>query len=253
MTGTVYLVGAGPGDPELLTVRAHRLLQTADVVVHDRLVAKEILAIVPPQTMLIDVGKRPGDRTDTQSVINETLETLAHEHKAVVRLKGGDPLLFGRGAEEAQHLTEAGIAVEIVPGISSALGVPTAAGVPVTFRGMAGGVAVVTGHRSEETQAWAKYAEVDTLVILMGVANRAAIATALVAVGRPADEPTVFIERGTTPTERRVYATLKEVSSGSVVVESPAVWVVGAVAAPAQSRQQSTAPHQANVIPTSKY
>ena len=203
----------------------------------------------PADTPLVDVGKRPGNRTDSQAEINETLEALAHQHKVVVRLKGGDPLLFGRGAEEAQHLTEAGIAVEVVPGISSALGVPTAAGVPVTFRGVAGGVAVVTGHRAEETQAWAKYAEVDTLVILMGVATRAAIATALIAVGRSVDEPTVFIERGTTPSERQVRATLKEISTGTVFVESPAVWVVGAVAAPALNRQQSTEPHQANVTP----
>jgi len=229
MSGTVYLVGAGPGDPELLTVKAWRLLATTDVVFHDRLVSNEILGIPRHGVEVIDVGKRPGEFATRQDTINELLVTAAKTYDSVVRLKGGDPLIFGRGAEEAHHLRAHGIEVEIVPGITSALGVLTSAGVPVTSRGVAGGFAVVTGQRAKGDTDWSRYVAVDTLVILMGVGNRASIATALIAAGRRGSESTMFIERGTTSTERRVCSTLGEVANGTTVVSSPAVWIIGAV------------------------
>ncbi len=229
MSGTVYLVGAGPGDPELLTVKAWHLLVTADVVFHDRLVSDDILDLFRPGAQVIDVGKRPGEVATSQDMINELLTAAAKRHNSVVRLKGGDPLIFGRGAEEARHLRAHGIEVEIVPGITSALGVLTSAGIPATCRGVAAGFAVVTGHRATGETDWSRYVAVDTLVILMGVRNRADIATALIAAGRPGTEPTMFIERGTTSTERRVRSTLREVADGTTVISSPAVWALGAV------------------------
>ncbi len=229
MSGTVYLVGAGPGDPELLTVKARRLLGTADVVFHDRLISSDILELPRHGVRVIDVGKKPGEIATRQDTINELLVAAARNHDSVVRLKGGDPLVFGRGAEEASHLRAHGINVEIVPGITSALGVPTSAGVPVTSRGVAAGFAVVTGQRATGDTDWAQYVAIDTLVILMGVGNRASIATALIAAGRLGSESTMFIERGTTSTERHVCSTLGEVAEGTTVVSSPAVWIVGAV------------------------
>ena len=229
MSGTVYLVGAGPGDPELLTVKAWRLLATADVVFHDRLISDAILGLPRHGVQVIDVGKQPGDVTTRQDTINELLVTAAESHNSVVRLKGGDPFIFGRGAEEARHLRAHGIEVEIVPGITSALGLLTSAGIPVTSRGVAGGFAVVTGQRATGETDWSRYAAVDTLVILMGVRNRASIATALIAAGRRGTESTMFIERGTTSTERRVCSTLAEVADNTTVISSPAVWIIGAV------------------------
>ena len=229
MNAKIYLVGAGPGDPELLTVKAHKLLVTADVVYHDRLVSDEILSLVPRHARLVDVGKRPYGASTSQNVINEMLVEAALSNDSVVRLKGGDPLVFGRGAEEADYLVAHGIDVEIVPGISSALGVPTAAGVPITRRGVASGFAVVTGHQAENKIDWSRLTAVETLVILMGVRNRANIANALIAAGRPAEEPILFIERGTTPRERRITGTLGEVAEGRTIVYAPAIWIVGAV------------------------
>ena len=186
MSARVFLVGAGPGDPELLTVRAARLLASADVVVHDALVSDAVLALAPPTAELIDVGKRPG-RGVPQDLINVLLVQLAQAGRTVVRLKGGDPFVFGRGGEEAQTLAEAGIAVEVVPGISSAVGAPAAAGIPVTYRGMSASFTVVTGHRQhgETPVNWAALAQTGgTIVVLMGVAERGIIAAALVEIGR---------------------------------------------------------------------
>ncbi len=229
MTGTVYLVGAGPGDPELLTVKAQRLLARADAVFHDHLVSNDVLRLVRSGSEVVDVGKRPGGATTRQDTINELLVEAAKRHDVVVRLKGGDPLIFGRGAEEAHHLHACSIAVEIVPGITSALGLLTSAGVTVTSRGVATGFAVVTGRRATGDTDWSRYACIDTLVILMGVGNRADIAASLIAAGRSATEPTMFIERGSMHSERRVWATLSEVARGGTVISSPAVWVVGEV------------------------
>jgi uroporphyrin-III C-methyltransferase len=230
-TGKVWLVGAGPGDPELLTVKALRALESAEVVIHDRLVSDQILALASPDAELLYAGKVQGQQEEIQEFIFRMLIDYAKSGKRVVRLKGGDPLVFGRGAEEWQKLREAGVEVEIVPGISSAVAVPGLAGVPVTYRGIADGFAVITGHLRAEGQEvdWSKYARVDTLVILMGVATRAAIAAELIRHGRLAQQPVAFIERGSTDRERVVVATLQQVADGQVEVANPAVFVAGEV------------------------
>lgn len=231
MTGTVALVGAGPGDPDLLTVRAVRLLAAADVVVHDALVGDGVMALVAPTAEVIDVGKRPGQGVG-QELINVLLVRLARAGKRVVRLKGGDPFVFGRGGEEALALTQAGITCEIVPGISSAIAAPTAAGVPVTFRGMAASFTVVTGHRQhgEPPVNWAALAQVGgTLVVLMGVAQRGQIADQLMAAGLAADTPVAAIHRATTGAQTAQRCMLSEL--GTTDVQSPATLVIGAVAA----------------------
>ncbi len=228
--GKVYLLGAGPGDPDLLTIKALRILQSADVVLYDRLVSPEILALANPQALLIHTGKRHGQQEEIQNEINSLMLLHASQDKIVVRLKSGDPMVFGRGAEEWALLQAHGIQVELVPGISSAISVPALAGIPLTCRGIASSFAVITGHNQKsETPDWMKFRGVDTLVILMGVENRVRIATELIALGRPASEPVAFIERGSTDRERVVISTLAEVSRGEVDVASPAVCVVGEV------------------------
>ncbi len=228
--GKVYLVGAGPGDPELLTLKALRVLQTADVVLYDRLVSPAVLELVHPLAELVYVGKGPGEQERVQGEIFTLLLAHARAGQRVVRLKGGDPMVYGRGGEEWLALAEHGVEVELVPGVSSALALPGLAGIPLTLRGVAGGFAVLSGH----TQGGAlpeltPYAGVDTLVVLMGVGERARIAQALIAAGRGADEPVAFIEKGSTPEERVVLATLGQVARGEVEVQSPAVWVIGQV------------------------
>lgn len=228
--GKVYLLGAGPGDPDLLTIKALRILQSADVVLYDRLVSPEILALANPQALLIHTGKRHGQQEEIQNEINSLMLLHASQDKTVVRLKSGDPMVFGRGAEEWALLQAHGIQVELVPGISSAISVPALAGIPLTCRGVASSFAVITGHNQKtETPDWMKFHSVDTLVILMGVENRVRIATELIALGRPASQPVAFIERGSTDRERVVISTLAEVSRGQVDVASPAVCVVGEV------------------------
>ncbi len=228
--GKVYLVGAGPGDPDLLTVKARRIIEQADSVVYDRLVAPEILAVVNPAAELIYAGKHEGEQETVQAWIIEKLAEQAAAGRLVVRLKGGDPCVFGRGAEELLTLRERGIEAELVPGLSSAVAVPELAGIPVTLRGVSRGFAVVTGHcGSGDSTDWASYARIDTLVILMGVAHRDSIAQVLIAAGRDPQEPVALIERGSTPEERVVPSTLDDVARGSVKVEAPAVLVVGRV------------------------
>ncbi len=230
--GKVFIVGAGPGDPDLLTLKALRMIEQAETIVYDRLVAPEILALASPEARLIYAGKHGGDQETMQEWIFEHLVEFARSGQRVVRLKGGDPCVFGRGAEEYRRLREAGIEAELIPGVSSAIAVPEQAGIPVTFRGVARGFAVVTGHcRAGDAIDWNDYARVDTLVILMGVAERAAIAQALIEAGRDAREPVAFIERGATPEERIVCASLSEVAREEVEVASPAVFVVGQVVA----------------------
>jgi uroporphyrin-III C-methyltransferase len=234
MTGQVWIVGAGPGDPELLTLKAVRALENADVVLYDRLVGAGVLELIPASAERVYVGKGHGDQDSVQPEIMTQLEHFALAGKRVVRLKGGDPFVFGRGAEEWAHLNARGIRVEVVSGISSSLAVPALAGIPLTFRAVARAFAVVTGHRSIDPDAglppdWADYARVDTLVVLMGVGERVSIATALIAAGRDPDEPCAFIERGTTPSERVTVSSLGRVSDGEVDVGAPAVWVIGRV------------------------
>ena len=226
----VSLVGAGPGDPDLLTVRAVRRISEAEVVVHDALVGDGVLALVPPTAELIDVGKRPG-RGTAQDLINLLLVRLAREGRRVVRLKGGDPFVFGRGGEEALALAEAGFAVEVVPGISSAVGAPAAAGIPVTHRGVAACFTVVTGHRQpgETPVDWQSLAKVGgTVVVLMGVAHRGEIAAAMIEGGLPAETPVASVHRATTGAQHVVRCPLRELATAPI--ESPAVIVIGAVA-----------------------
>ena len=235
-TVTVYLVGAGPGDPGLLTRRGARLLARADVVLHDRLVSPGILDLVPTSAELIDVGKDP-DAAAGETARQEQIIKLLIEHgrrsQVVVRLKGGDPFLFGRGGEETEALTGAGIPWQVVPGVTSAFGVPASVGIPVTQRGLASSVTVVTGRVGDSglgAPDWTALARAGgTLVILMGMTERAAIAEALVAGGRPADTPVAVIERGTTASQRVERTTLDRL--GQVELGSPAVIVVGDVAA----------------------
>jgi uroporphyrin-III C-methyltransferase len=227
---TVHLVGAGPGDPDLLTLRAARLLAAADVVVHDRLVDRRVLALANPRAELVDVGKAPGRPSPTQAEINNLLVALA-SRGTVVRLKGGDPLVFGRGGEEALALAAAGVDVEIVPGLSSATAVPAAAGVPVTHRGLAGSFTVVTGTReagAPDTD-WDALARLGgTIVVLMGVARRAEIAARLMAGGLPADTPVTAVEWGTHWQQRTVRTPLDRL--GTIDLAHPATIVIGSVA-----------------------
>ena len=225
---TVHLVGAGPGDPELLTLRAARLLATADVVVHDRL-AEPVLALVPAHVARIDVGKRPGGER-TQGEIDALLVELGRSGLEVVRLKGGDPFVFGRGGEEAQALDRAGVPWTVVPGVSSAFAAASAASVPVTHRGISDAVTVVTGHRrAGDTTDWEALARVDgTIVVLMGVAERGDIAARLMAGGRPPTTPVVVVVAATTPDQRTVRTTLAGLADAAVV--APATIVIGEVA-----------------------
>lgn len=228
--GSVSLIGAGPGDPELLTLRAARRLAAAEVVLYDRLVSAEILALANPQAEFIYAGKEKGQQDEVQQEIFRHLALHAGAGKRVVRLKSGDPLVFGRGAEEAEYLLSLGIAVEIVPGISSAIAVPGQAGIPVTYRSLSSSFTVVTGHaRKNGAIDWRSHAAAETLIILMGVETRVEIAQALIAAGRAASEPVAFISRGCTASETTVETTLAEVAAGNVAVESPAIFIAGEV------------------------
>jgi uroporphyrinogen III methyltransferase/synthase len=232
---TVYLVGAGPGDPGLLTRRAAALLATADVVLYDRLVHPSILALAPPSAELIDVGKRPGGAQGgriRQDEIDQLLIAHGQRSQTVVRLKGGDPFLFGRGGEEAIVLARAGVPWEVIPGVPSAFAVPAAVGIPVTHRGLSSSVTVVTGRVDDPIDGvdWEVLAKIDgTLVILMGMMDRAEIAEALQRGGKAGSTPTAVIERGTTPDQAVVRTTLDQLAA--VPLASPAVIVVGPVAA----------------------
>lgn len=229
---TVHLVGAGPGDPDLLTLRALRLLEAADVVVHDRLVDPRILDLAAPWAERIDVGKRPGGPTDAQDRIHAVLLDAARRHDVVVRLKGGDPFVFGRGGEEAEALRAAGIAVEVVPGITSAIAGPAAAGIPVTMRGHASGFTVVTGHEDPAASRhldWDALARLGTtLVVLMGASRAGAIADRLLGAGMAPDTPVAAVQSATTEAQRTLRTTLAELDDHPV--DAPAVLVIGTVA-----------------------
>jgi uroporphyrin-III C-methyltransferase len=229
-SGKLYLIGAGPGDAELLTVKAVRVLHQCDVVLYDRLTTPEVLALAQPGAELIYVGKHDGEQDREQARIFELIVEHAGAGRTVARLKGGDPLVFGRGAEEWEVALAHGIAVEMIPGISSAIAVPGLAGIPLTFREVSRSFAVVTGHWKDGTNMeWAPYSLIDTLVILMGTKQRVLIAQSLIAVGRKPDEPVAFIEQGSMPDERVVETNLKAVAQGQIEVNGPAVMVVGEV------------------------
>jgi uroporphyrin-III C-methyltransferase len=234
--GKVSLVGAGPGNPELLTVRALRLILDAKVIVYDRLVPAEIIDLARPGTRRISVGKRAGFHPVPQSEINQMLVDLAMSGQDVVRLKGGDPFIFGRGSEEAADLRAAGVRVEIVPGITAAQGTAASTGVPLTHRGLATGVRYVTGHRKADEPLeldWASLADPDTtLVVYMGAANIDEISRNLILHGLPADLPVMAVSQATTPTERRCLSDLSSIARDieGRAFPSPVLFVIGHVA-----------------------
>ncbi|MFG2575337.1 uroporphyrinogen-III C-methyltransferase [Streptomyces sp. NPDC048481] len=237
-TPGVALVGGGPGDPDLITVRGRRLLAEADVVIADRLGPRDLLAELPPHVEVIDAAKIPYGRYMAQEAINDALIEHARQGKSVVRLKGGDPYVFGRGMEELQALAEAGIACTVVPGISSSISVPGAAGIPVTHRGVAHEFTVVSGHVAPDDERslvdWPSLAKLTgTLVVLMGVDKIGKIAETLVAHGKPPGTPVALVQEGTTAAQRRVDATLATVAEAvrTEEVRPPAVIVIGAVVA----------------------
>jgi uroporphyrin-III C-methyltransferase len=224
------LIGAGPGDPELLTLKAARVLRECDVILHDRLVSPEIVQLARPDAEVIYVGKREGEQEHAQDQIFRLIRDYALSGKTVGRLKGGDSLVFGRGAEEWALALKYGIEVQLVPGITSAIAVPGLAGIPLTFRYVSQGFAVVAGHcHGGSPHDWQRYVNIDTLVILMGVKNRVFIAQSLLAGGRAPDEPVAFIYRGSLPEEHVIQSTLVEVAEGKVDVKNPAVFVIGKV------------------------
>jgi uroporphyrin-III C-methyltransferase len=226
----IIIAGAGPGSPDLLTLAAYRALRQADVILYDRLVSDGILSLANPLAELIPVGKHEGEQERVQAEIFRLMLDRAGRGKCVLRLKGGDPMVFGRGGEELALLAEHGIEAELIPGVSSAISVPALAGIPLTFRGVATSFAIVTGHCREGGAAdWERYAGVDTLVVLMGVKHRAEIAAALIAGGKSPELPAAFVEAGTTPRERIVTATLGELAAGAVEAAAPAVLVIGEV------------------------
>ncbi len=212
-TPFVYIVGAGPGDAELLTLKSHRLLRAvAEVVIYDRLISEEIMALVPEQVEKIYAGKSCHQHCMTQEEINATLLTEAQKGKVIVRLKGGDPFIFGRGGEEAAFLAEHAIPFEIVPGITAASACASIMGVPLTYRGLATSVQYITGHAQKNMPInlnWAKLADPDTtLVMYMGLANLDIIAATLIAHGLDAATPVMAIQDGSTPKQRHLVAAL---------------------------------------------
>ena len=230
-SGKVYLIGAGPGDPELLTLRGLRQLMQADVVLYDCLIDQRLLNYAPATARLVDVGKRPG-QAHSQAWIQRLMIAAARQGQQVVRLKGGDPFVFGRGGEEAEALARAGIAYEVVPGVSSAIAVPGLAGIPVLHRDHASRCTVVTGHRADLTDMaeWAAcLGQQGTLVILMGMAHLGTIARGLQQAGVPADMPVAVIMSGTNREERTVVSTLSGIATAARQLRAPAVIVVGQV------------------------
>lgn len=233
--GKVFLVGAGPGDHRLLTIRAVELLRKADVVIYDRLVTKSILQLVPKRVKKIYVGKRAGRHELPQEKINKLMINTALDGKRVVRLKGGDPFLFGRGGEEAEALSDNDIDFEVVPGVTSALAAPTYAGIPLTHRDYSSSVAIVTGHQAEKAEKvvnWSKLpSSVDTIVILMGVERLESIANNLMEGGLDPNTPVAIIEWGTVKRQRSLIGKLGTIAREAKErnVKPPAVVVIGKV------------------------
>ncbi len=237
MAGKAYLVGAGPGRADLITVRGLELIRRAEVIIYDRLVAPELLDEAPAEAELIFVGKAPGHHVKTQDEINELLVDRVKAGKQVIRLKGGDPFVFGRGGEEALALADHGLPFEIVPGITSSIAVPAFAGVPVTHRGISTAFAVVTGHetpdKGDPETNWETLTQVPTLVIMMGVGRIKAICEAIIKAGRDIDTPAIAIHQGTTDQQCSVRATLGTLPDAIAIsgLIPPSVIVIGEVAA----------------------
>jgi len=217
MTGKVYLVGAGPGDSKLITLRAVELLKNADVVLYDRLVSKKIISLIPKKAEKIYVGRAVGDDTTHQNTTNDLMVKYAKSKKNIVRLKGGDPIIFGRGGEEAEFLKEHNVKYEIVPGITSGIGSATYAGIPLTHRKYASSVVFVTGHedpeKRKEAVKWKRLAKsVDTIVIMMGLSRIDLICKELIAGGMDKETPVAVIQNGTTPKQKTVVGTLSNIA-----------------------------------------
>jgi uroporphyrinogen III methyltransferase / synthase len=236
--GKVYLVGAGPGDPELITMKGRRVLGEADAVVYDNLVDRELLELSPPGCERIFAGKKGGQACVPQNEIDGTLVRLALEGKTVVRLKGGDPFIFGRGGEEASALAAAGIPFEVVPGVTSALAAAAYSGIPLTHRLHSSAVVLLTGHEDPSkpgsTVHWEDYARLKaTLCVYMGVRNLATIAARLKAGGLAADTPAAIVQSATTGEHRRILGTLATIAelAAHENVEAPAMLIIGEVAA----------------------
>jgi len=229
----VYLTGAGPGDVELLTMKAHRVITQADVIIYDRLANPEILEMAKDGCEFVYVGKEDGRHTLPQDEINEVIYQNALKHDVVVRLKGGDPFVFGRGGEEGAYLKEREISFDIIPGITSAISVPAYAGIPVTHRGVAVSFRVVTGHESpnkKESQIpWENFKTNDTIIFLMGLHNLSKISTKLMEIGKPKDFPCAVISRGTTSEQSVVVGTLEDIVEKAKNVPTPALIIVGEV------------------------
>src|SRR5258706_15060972 len=234
-TGKVYLIGAGPGDPGLITVKGLNILREADVILYDRLAPPELLGEAKPGAVLIDVGKSRDQHKMSQSEINAQFVKFAGEGKIVARLKGGDPFVFGRGGEEAEACVAAGIPFVVIPGISSAIAVPAYAGIPVTHRDFTSSFAVITGHEDPRASVALDYnalAKIGTLVFLMGAHQLPKIAAALMAAGRDSSTPVACIENGTTPRQRTITGTLSTISeiAERAELKAPTTIVIGEVA-----------------------
>ncbi len=236
-SGKVFICGAGPGDPKLITLRAIELLKTCDVIMYDRLVSKEIIDQVPPNTEKIYVGRMVGDPTTHQDRTNDLMVKYAKKGKSVLRLKGGDPFIFGRGAEEAEYLIKHGIRYEIIPGITSAIASPAYAGIPLTHRKYSSSVAIVTGHEdAEKDEAVIKWdrlvGAVDTIVILMGIGQLEQISDDLIKGGMKRNTKVAIVESGTTEKQRVIKGTLGTITfiATKAQVRPPAVIVIGKVA-----------------------
>jgi uroporphyrin-III C-methyltransferase len=233
--GKVYLVGAGPGSPDLLTIRAAELVKAADVIVHDRLIQEAALALARPSAERIDMGKPVGRHESRQAEINELLVRKARAGKMVVRLKGGDPFVFGRGGEEAEYLAECHVPFEVVPGVSSSLAAPLSAGIAVTHRANASSVTIVTGHECDGRSRidWGALARLETLVFLMAVHNVGNIASRLIEWGRSPDTPAAMIQMAFWPEHRVVTGTLRTIADVVLAagIKPPATLVVGEVVA----------------------
>ena len=231
--GKVYLTGAGPGDVELLTIKAARVIGEADVIIYDRLANPEILQMAKSGCEFVYVGKEDGKHILPQDRINEVIYQSALKYDVVVRLKGGDPFVFGRGGEEGAYLQERGIEFEVIPGITSSISVPAYAGIPVTHRGVSVSFRVVTGHEAPNKEAsqipWENFKTDDTIVFLMGLHNLDQIAKKLIEIGKPKDFPVAVISRGTTPQQQTVVGTLEDIYEKAKDLPTPALIVVGKV------------------------
>ncbi|MGP8330027.1 MAG: uroporphyrinogen-III C-methyltransferase [Methanosarcinaceae archaeon] len=234
--GKVYLVGSGPGDPELLTLKARRLIDTADVVIYDQLPGKAILDSIPQNTEKIDAGKFAGDHRLSQWETNELIVAKAKSGKMIVRLKGGDPYMFGRGGEEAEVLIKAGVEFEVVPGITSAIAAPAYAGIPVTHRNHASMVTFITGHedptKNETALDWETLSKFDgTIVIFMGIKMLKRNTGELLKFGKDPNTPVALIERGTRPDQRVTTGTLETIAdiAKEQGVKAPAITLIGNV------------------------